>query len=181
MLALGFAGAAVLAAGVALLVAGGKGSMEREGTVRVYSVEEGRLVEREPVRLNDAEWRRRLGPQRYRVLRGRGTERACSGALWKEHRPGLYRCAGCGLALFRSVDRFESGTGWPSFLRPVHPANIATRTDTSHGMVRTEIHCPLCGGHLGHVFPDGPPPTGLRYCVNSAALTFEPGGAGGGR
>ncbi|HVZ81136.1 MAG TPA: peptide-methionine (R)-S-oxide reductase MsrB [bacterium] len=122
----------------------------------------------------DAEWKKALTPEQYEILRGHGTERACTGLYWNNHEKGVYHCAGCGLEIFVSDTKFESGTGWPSFFKPIYPENIATREDHSWGMDRVEIHCPRCGGHLGHVFEDGPPPTGLRYCVNSASVTFVP-------
>ena len=121
----------------------------------------------------DEEWRQALTPAQYRVLRGHGTERAGSSPLDDEHRAGEYRCAGCALPLFASADKFDSGTGWPSFTRPL-PEAVGTSIDRSFLMVRTEVHCRRCGGHLGHVFPDGPPPTGQRYCINGVALTFVP-------
>jgi len=127
-----------------------------------------------PIAKSDADWRAELTPEQYRVLRTKGTERAFSGDLWDEHRPGTYRCAGCGAELFRSDAKFESGTGRPSFFVPADAAAVATETDRSFFMTRTEATCSSCGGHLGHVFDDGPNPTGLRYCINSAALKLEP-------
>lgn len=125
------------------------------------------------VTLSDAEWHRRLTPAQYTVLREAGTERPYTSPLNDEHRHGTFACAGCDLALFSSATKFDSHTGWPSFWKPLDHA-VATHTDASFGMIRTEVHCRRCGGHLGHVFDDGPPPTGLRYCMNGLALAFHP-------
>lgn len=125
-----------------------------------------------PVTLTEAEWRARLTPEQYDVMRRHGTERAGSCALNHEKRRGAFNCAGCGQPLFRSGEKFESGTGWPSFFDPL-PGALGSTVDRSYGMVRTEVHCSRCGSHLGHVFPDGPPPTGLRYCINGVALEFK--------
>ncbi|MEN3793346.1 peptide-methionine (R)-S-oxide reductase MsrB [Fulvimarina sp. MAC3] len=126
-----------------------------------------------PVTRTDEEWRQLLTPEQYQVMRKHGTERPGSCGLLAEKRPGTFTCAGCGQPLFISKTKFESGTGWPSFDTPVDGAVEESR-DTSHGMVRTECHCSQCGSHLGHVFPDGPPPSGQRYCINGVALNFEP-------
>lgn len=123
--------------------------------------------------LTEDEWRARLTPEQYAVMRGHGTERPGSCALNHEKRPGTFHCAGCDQPLFRSGEKFESGTGWPSFVDPL-PGALGSTVDRSYGMVRTEVHCSRCGSHLGHVFPDGPPPTGLRYCINGVALRFAP-------
>jgi peptide-methionine (R)-S-oxide reductase len=126
-----------------------------------------------PVTFTDAEWRQRLTPEQYHVMRAHGTERPGTCALLHEKREGTFACAGCATPLFRTGRKFESGTGWPSFDAPLEGA-VETTTDRSHGMIRTEVHCATCGSHLGHVFPDGPPPSHERYCINGVAMDFQP-------
>ena len=124
--------------------------------------------------LSDAEWRNHLTPEQYKVMRGHGTERACTSPLNAEKRQGIYHCAGCGRSLFATDAKFESGTGWPSFFAPIDDEAVGISEDRAYGMVRTEVHCADCGSHLGHVFPDGPRPTGQRFCMNGVSLTFDP-------
>ncbi|HXY17200.1 MAG TPA: peptide-methionine (R)-S-oxide reductase MsrB [Gaiellaceae bacterium] len=127
-----------------------------------------------PLNLTDEEWRARLSPEQYRILRQAGTERPFTGTYVDTEDPGVYRCAGCGSELFRSDAKFHSGSGWPSFVEPASLESVETLVDPSHGMIRTEVRCSTCGGHLGHVFDDGPAPTGKRFCINSCALELDP-------
>ena len=141
---------------------GGRGASSKAGSGKNFDVA-----------LSDEEWRQRLTPEQYRVLRQHGTERAGTSPLDKQHGAGIYHCAGCGQPLFVSKRKFDSGTGWPSFNDP-EPGTVETTVDRSYGMMRTEVHCSRCGSHLGHVFDDGPPPTHLRYCINGVAMNFKP-------
>jgi peptide-methionine (R)-S-oxide reductase len=140
--------------------------------IKVYSTAEGAYIMTEKVDKSAAEWRELLTPEEYHILREKGTEPAFTGKYDKHYAKGIYHCAGCALELFSSADKFDSGSGWPSFTAPLAAENIATKDDSSFFISRTEVLCPRCGGHLGHVFSDGPKPTGLRYCMNSASLEF---------
>ncbi len=166
-----FARRPALAAGARFLLAGGlavlAGACSRAGAASKSHFE---------VELTEAQWRARLAPLQYAVLRDEGTETPFTSPLNGEHRSGTFSCAGCALALFSSATKFDSHTGWPSFWQPL-PNAVSQQQDNSLGMARNEVHCRRCGGHLGHVFDDGPKPTGLRYCMNGAALTFAPGAA----
>jgi peptide-methionine (R)-S-oxide reductase len=150
----------------------GGGESDQE-TVLLYSSEKGRLVVTEKVKKTEDDWKKTLSPLQYKVLREKGTERPFTGALLENHEKGVYTCAACGADLFASDTKFESGSGWPSFYAPIAEENVAAEADNSLGMRRVEVLCRRCGGHLGHVFDDGPKPTGLRYCINSASLGFE--------
>ena len=170
-------GIAALACFAVLMSANGSadGEIRENQTLRLFSVKDGGYIELPADNRSQAEWKKVLTPAQFRVLRKEGTERAFTGAYWNHHGRGIYTCAGCGTDLFSSETKYVSGTGWPSFWQPVAPENIREVEDNSFFMRRVEIECARCGGHLGHVFKDGPPPTGLRYCINSVSLAFVEG------
>lgn len=147
---------------------------ESEDTIQLWNEQAQTFEDRSPVQMSDAEWKNKLGSSAFHILREEGTEQAYSGKHLKEKREGVFVCAACGNHLFRTKNKFESGTGWPSFTRAVNEKNVRLKEDRSLWSTRTEVECALCGGHLGHVFADGPPPENARYCINSESLAFEP-------
>ncbi len=158
---------------IALLLGTGVVTSLAAEQIQIYSLDRAEYVMSEKVEKTEAEWRQQLTPVQYEVMREQGTEPAYTSPLHDNKKHGIYHCAGCGLELFSSDEKYDSGTGWPSFYAPVDKANVGFQTDRKFFMTRTEVHCIRCGSHLGHVFEDGPKPTGLRYCINGVTLTFE--------
>jgi peptide-methionine (R)-S-oxide reductase len=165
----------MIAAGCAPSPGGSDDQVQASATAGPPVVRVGEWNMQDKVEKTEAEWKQQLTPEQFQVLRRHGTERAFTGAYHDSHESGVYRCAGCGLELFSSETKFDSGTGWPSYYQPINPEHVGTKEDNTMFSRRTEVHCARCGGHLGHVFDDGPDPTGLRYCINSVSLAFDPG------